>query len=388
MKYLIFLLLVCIIPLASAAHFIVGTVNDAAVGETANGKEVVLWNPAKGIDKNVTDIVGPGGNSGVDNIYLIDCEMLATPCRVNDEIRVQVINSIGYTSYWVNLSVTGAGYDVAPNITLNSNPNITSIIIEDFIGSASEIDLQAASVREVGCQAIVKELDGDSLQNTSAEFYHSTSGTGAGDDNNEHYTNNTCSIDYDYGDETEILVVCNFSVWYYARPGTWNCFFQTEDNLSVSANSSNTSIVNTLLSVGVPDSIDYSTLGPGQVSEEMEINITNYGNVMINLSLAGYGVSEGDGLAMDCDFENISVEHEKYNLTASNPGTLDRGQADVVYENMSSQTAIREFNLDYRTQDLLNDASNITYWRIYVPIGAAGSCQGNLIFGASQEAEN
>jgi hypothetical protein len=389
MKYILLLLFICTLPLASAAHFIVGTVNNALDGQDSNGKEVVLWNPSRGITDNVTDLIGVGGNSGAENIYLIDCEMLNTPCRVNDEVRLKVLNEgDGYISYEVNLSVTGAGYDVAPNITLNSKPSITSILIDDFIGSAGEIDLQAASVREVSCGVIVKDFDGEDLQNTFAEFYHSSSGLGQGEDNNKHYTNNTCNIDYDYGDETESFVVCNFSLWYYANPGTWSCFFQTEDNLSISINSSNTSLVNTLLSVGVPDSIDYSTVDAKKVSEETELNITNYGNVIINLSLTGYGLAEGDGLAMGCDIGNISIEHQKYNLTESNPGELDLGQTDLVYENMSGQTVIREFNLDYRTQDLLNEASNSTYWRIYVPLKSEGNCQGNIIFGASQDSEN
>ncbi len=384
MKYLLFLLFVCLIPLASAAHFIVGTVNDAMDGEIANGKEVVLWNPANGINDNLTDIIGPTGNSNADNIYLIDCEMLSTPCQVGDEVRVQVLDE-KYISYWVNLSVTGAGYDIAGNITLNSKPNITSLLIDDFIGSSGEIDLQAASIREVVCEAVVEELDGQDLQNIMAEFYHSSLDIGAGDDNNDHYTNDTCGVDYDYGNENESLIYCNLSIWYYANPGIWNCFFQVEDNLSSAANESNSSLVNTLLSVGVPDLLDYSNVNTSQVSDEIQFNITNYGNVMVNLSLTGYGTVEEDGLAMDCDFGNVSIENEKYNLSESNAGSLNLGQADLLHTNISSITVIEEFNLDYRSNEGANDASNLTYWRIYVPVGTGGDCQGNIIFGASQD---
>ena len=28
-----------------------------------------------------------------------------------------------------------------------------------------------------------------------------------------------------------------------------------------------------------------------------------------------------------------------------------------------------------------NEAQNRTYWRIYVPLGVAGTCQGNIVFG-------
>ncbi len=385
MKEIIFLFfLICNIQLAYAAHFIVGYVGNSWGGEAANGKEVVLWNPSNGVDDNLTDIIGPAGDSGANNLYMIDCEMLSTPCDVGDEIRVKVMS---YTAYEVNLSVTGAGYDVAPNMTLNSKPNITSISVDDAIASpANEIDLIAASTRNVVCNIVVEEYDKDALQNAAAEFYHSGSGIGESDDNNIHYTNNSCFENESYGTEYETEFLCGFDVLYYANPGTWTCFFEVEDNLSVSGNGSDSTSVNTLLSVGVQNIINYSTVAAEKVSDEAEVNITNYGNIMVNLSLIGYGENIGDGLAMKCDSGNISVEHEKYNLTESNPGDLDLDQADYVYKNLSSSSIVNEFNLDYRTDDDINDASNSTYWRIYIPKEPSGECNGNIIFGAFQGA--
>jgi len=34
-------------------------------------------------------------------------------------------------------------------------------------------------------------------------------------------------------------------------------------------------------------------------------------------------------------------------------------------------------------KNVVNDAINSTYWRIYVPLGVAGTCQGNIVFGAT-----
>ncbi len=383
-KIVLLLFLVCMIQLASAAHFIVGNVRNSLDGENANGKEVVLWNPSNGINDNLTDILGPTGNSGANNIYMIDCELLSTPCEVEDEIRIDVVD---YPAYDVNLSVTGAGFDVAPNITLNSRPNITSILVDDDISPPyNQVDLIAASTRNVVCEIVVEEYDKDALQNPVAEFYHTSSYIGDSDDNNSHYTNASCFANDGYGTEYETEFLCGFEVLYYAKPGAWNCFFRVEDNLSVSGNGSDSTLINTLLSVGVQDIINYSTVDAEKVSDEIEVNITNYGNVMVNLSLAGYGENLGDNLAMKCGIGNISLEHEKYNLTESNPGGLSLSQADSVYSNVSSQTAIKTFNLDYRTSEDTNEAVNSTYWRVYTPKGVAGGCNGNIVFGAFQGA--
>lgn len=378
-KSVLLVLAVFVIQSVSAAHFIVGQARDSYDGILADGKEVVLWNPARGVDDNLTDIIGPSGNSGTSNVYMIDCELLKKKCKVGDEIRVRLL----YDGQEVNLTVTKAGYDIAPNITLNSKPNITFIVVDDSIASPSgQIDLIAAFTRIVTCEAVVEEYDGNPLQNILSEFYLSSQGDS--DDNNYHYTNSTCFVNASYGNENQSKIDCDFEVWYYANPGMWTCFLNIEDNLSFSGNSTNTTTVNTLLSVGVQDIIDFSHVDTKKVSDEIEVNVTNYGNIRTNLSLAGYANAQGDGLAMNCTFGSISIEHQKYNLTSSNPGALDLGDADSIYVNMSSQTAIKKFDLDYKTQEEV-DAANSTYWRIYVPLEVAGNCQGNIVFGASQD---
>ncbi len=376
-SFLIFAILT--LNLASAAHFIVGNVNNAISGEGANGKQIVLWNPINGIEDNLTDTIGPTGNSNTNNVYMIDCELLDNACQVGDEIRIRLL----YDSQEVNLSVTGAGYDIAPNMTVNTKPNITSIIVDDSITSPSgQIDLAVASTRTVTCEIIVEEFDSQSLQNPTSEFYYTVQGDP--DDNNTHYTNNTCYENTTYGHENETKFICEHKVWYYANPGEWDCFFNIEDNLSFSANSTNSTNINTLLSVGIQNNINYSVDSVDEVSKEITVNITNYGNVMVNISLTSYGNTEGDGLAMDCDTGNISAEHQKFNLTESNPGILTLGQADNLYSNMTSNTVIKKFNLDYRTSED-EESFNNTYWRIYAPPSINGACEGYIIFGASQD---
>lgn len=122
----IFAFLVFYIPLVSSAHFIAGFVNNSFDGVSANGYEVVLWKPSIGINDNLTDIIGPNGNSGADNIYFIDCELLNNGCNVGELLNIKVMNNgSNYVSEISSVTVSGAGYDVAGDIRINSPPNMT-----------------------------------------------------------------------------------------------------------------------------------------------------------------------------------------------------------------------------------------------------------------------
>ncbi len=144
-KTILFLILILTIQTASAAHYITGLVNNASDGENANGKQIILWNPINGIEDNLTDTIGSTGNSGTDQVYMIDCELLNNACQVGDEIRVKVLNQgDNYLSYWVNLSITGAGYDIAPNITLNSIPNTTLLHPVNYENKSNEVSFNCS----------------------------------------------------------------------------------------------------------------------------------------------------------------------------------------------------------------------------------------------------
>ncbi len=281
--------------------------------------------------------------------------------------------------------------DVGENVTVlseleigKSAPLIQNINIED-----GSINLNPNTTKSVNCSVIVTDYNGDTtISNISAELFDNTaSGKGFLDDNNDHYTNNSCNISYLYGDGNTVLATCLFDVWYYANEGTWNCSIQATDDDNLTTNESNTSTMEPLLALAVPNSIDYGTVNATEISNQNITNITNVGNVMFNLSFTGYAASQGDGLAMNCTLgsvKNISVEHEKYNLTTFNDSILDFGQVNEIYKNLSGNSIVNLFNLDYRTQDGVDDVHNSTYWRIYVPLGVAGSCQGNIVFGAIQ----
>jgi hypothetical protein len=305
-----------------------------------------------------------------------------------------VMNLDGYNSNVGNLSVTGAGFDLMENLTLNSPPRVLNVSVDDLFSTPSqEIDLTAGGNTTISCIGIISDRDGEAniANATSQFFYIAGSFLGDSDDNNRHYTNSSCSLNSAYGNENESLANCTHSVKYYANSGGWNCSIIAYDNLTLSSIGSNITNINTLLAISLPDFIDYGTVDAMQVSGERIANVTNYGNVMLNLSLSGYGRYVGDGNAMNCTSgatRNISIQYEKYNLTASNTSSLTLSQFESRYVNLTSNAVTKRFGLLHRQNDTLSgvDDFNATYWRIYVPQGVAGSCTGNIVFGATQSA--
>ena len=184
---------------------------------------------------------------------------------------------------------------------------------------------------------------------------------------------------------------CLFDVYYYARPGEWNCTVEVHDYSGYSDKNSNVTNMEVLLALGLPAVINYGEVNATYVSDEQTANVTNFGNVQINLSLQGYAQELEDGYAMNCSLGSdpfIPIYYEKFNLTAPNLGDLSLSEFEGFYENLTTTPIIKEFNLDYRQNDEENDAIEPTYWRIYVPRGVAGTCEGNIVFGAVQAPEN
>jgi len=289
-----------------------------------------------------------------------------------------------------------------PNTTVITTLNIGEVFPDILNVSVNEgaetITLSPNSTVKVNCVGLIRDYNGElNLSLVNARFFLSSAGYDGVEDNNTNYRNNSCSINEttnNWGgipdDPYHALANCTFQVWYYAQPGAWNCTMWVNDSVNLNSSNSDAINVSELLALAVPDTINYGTVNATDVSNENITNVTNVGNVMFNLSFKGYGYVQNDNLAMNCtlgNIKNISIQHEKYNLTESNPGVLTLDGADNVYQNLTSSTVVRQFNLDYRRNNDIQDAINETYWRIYVPLGVAGSCQGNIIFGAVQSAQ-
>jgi hypothetical protein len=276
---------------------------------------------------------------------------------------------------------------VTSELTIGASAPFAQII--DIEGGT--ITLTPNATTTVNCSAELVDYDGDTdLDTVSAEFFDNTNSfLGDSDDNNDHYSNSSCFINTSYGDIYTAWVWCLFDVWYYANPGTWNCSLTFNDSYGYVTNDSNTTQIQELLAVALPDTINFGTVNATSVSNENSTNVTNVGNVNLNLSLSGYARTPGDNLAMNCtqgSTKTIPIYYEQYNLTDSNTSTLNFSQFDSIYVNLTSNVVTRNFNLNYRQNDSDTHAANATYWRIYVPLGVGGTCNGTVIFGATQTA--
>ena len=119
-------------------------------------------------------------------------------------------------------------------------------------------------------------------------FDNAASNYGDSNDNNKHYTNDSCYVNYSYGNSNEVEIYCKFNVWYYANSQNWNCTINVTDNFSISSKKGDLTFINPLLALGLDDILNYE-MYTGQITQEAKLNVTNYGNVKINLSLSGYG---------------------------------------------------------------------------------------------------
>jgi hypothetical protein len=292
-------------------------------------------------------------------------------------------------SFFVN-SVIGA---IGQNVTVitrldigNVYPEIINVTIN---GGNASLDLVANSTVTLVVEAVVRDFNGATDLNASvSEFFDNVNAAyGDPDDFNNHYSNSSCFINRSYGSTYEALVTCLYEIQYNANNQTWNATFYINDSYGLSDFDSKSIRINKLIAIGLPSQIDYGTVNATNVSDEKIANVTNFGNTGINLSLEGYAVTEGDGWAMNCSLgvvQNISINYEKYNLTSTNTSILALSQFEGIYTNLTNESVIKQFGLNYRQEEGFNEATNETYWRIYVPIGVAGTCTGNIIFGATE----
>ena len=133
-------------------------------------------------------------------------------------------------------------------------------------------------------------------------------------------------------------------------------------------------IVQPLVAIVVPQSIDYGDLAQGDISQAQNVTVINAGNRNANISIKGWAQTEGDNYAMNCTFGHIPIQYEKYNIS------------QVAYSSMSELTStldmIPDFYVPQRTDEGA-ESFNYTFWRLQIPIGAGGICTGKILFSAS-----
>ena len=139
-----------------------------------------------------------------------------------------------------------------------------------------------------------------------------------------------------------------------------------------------------LLAINTTLLINYGNLSVTETSSEIEHNVTNAGNINLNLTLRGFGGSQngedimpgGGNTTMFCDFGNITHGYQRYAIGSSGFPFSDM-------KNLSNMTKRTNLTLPARINDINVDRDqNSTYWKLQVPLGVGGICNGTIIFGA------
>lgn len=302
------------------------------------------------------------------------------------KIRKRVFVLTSLLLFIAILGIIGTSYSIGPNyrnISVDTTVNITNskpeVLIVDIDNGISNITLNAGSTRLVTCNSTVLDYNGgNTIANVTAVFYDGNSVNHTmPEDNNSMYYNTSCleqSVNGYYANYT-----CTFVVEYYANASNnWICNVTANDVYDFNGIdygwNYNTTEINTLYALNVTSLIDYGDLAVEDTSTAQEANITNFGNVAINVSVYGYGVTPGDGLAMNCDVGNITIANEKFSLNQT---------GDFVVDYTSLSSVAQDIGLTIPHQ--LNDSQqeiNSTYWRLFVPPNPFGVCNGTVVFQA------
>ena len=254
------------------------------------------------------------------------------------------------------------------NIT-NAFPEILQMYIQD------PITLNAGGIQTVFCNATIRDWNGfNDITSVNATFYYYLNESWHTDDDNEHYTNTSC-VETDNDGVYIANYSCSFQVQYFAFNGTWTCNVTVEDNFGFMDSDNISTTINALYALNVTDVIDYGNLSVMDYSDNITATITNFGNTDINVSVLGYGLTEGDGIGLVCasGTNNISIEHQRFynSLVEWNI----KNPLSAVNQDMNLTLLKRVDDLTPVTWD--------TYWQLFVPPNPFGVCTGTVRFTAT-----
>lgn len=235
------------------------------------------------------------------------------------------------------------------------------------------ITLSAGTTKQVWCNATVTDADGDFQQVNSTLWDSAATTETAANDGSNHYTNGNCTLS---GSGTSRNANCSFSVQFYANPAEWTCKIYANDTAgNVGSNSTADVTVNQLKAISVTSSITFPEQALGSTTtnaNEQTTIVTNAGNVLVDVSVYGYGASESDGYAMTCTVGTITIGNLRYNTTA----------AQDFSTNMTSLTSSAVTLTDFDLAKGASSTKNI-YWKLQTPsTGVGGTCSGNIIVSA------
>jgi len=322
----------------------------------------------------------------LDNKYLVDCQAFTNSCGLNDVINITVLDDgSGYYTNSVTVTITPGGFDIAPNRTLNTPANSSLVIVDDStLIPLNEIDLVAGNNRTVFCNATLTDSDGfTGIASASAVLYDIVASSPSATDNEDnHYSNSSCLLFS--GSGTTRGVECSFPVIYHSNNATWRCNVTTIDNLSATGFASEDSFtINELVALDVSSILDYGELSLGSTSVQRIVNVTNLGNIQIDIKIYGFAnnftTSPNSFNCTSGTIANITLANHRYNVTVS--GIAFGSMFRLLNE--TNEITWSSLNLSKKLSSETKVSLNKTYWRVQIPSSEiGGTCRGVISYTA------
>jgi len=265
------------------------------------------------------------------------------------------------------------------NVSVRTTVNVTQAypeIINITCNNGASVTLNAGTTYTLICLVQIRDYNGgNTINSTNGTFYYYLNESSDPDDNNVHYTNTSCTENSTNGYYTNWT--CAFSVWYYANNGTWEANITVKDDYNLTAKDYTTVTIDPLYALNVTPVIDFGNRAVGDTTPPIPANITNFGNMDINVSVYGFGGNNevtGAGLAMICEVRNITLPNERYDLSSATP-------YDSMTPITGAATHITGLTIPQQTNDSKPEI-NTTYWRLHINIttNPFGVCNGTVVF--------
>jgi hypothetical protein len=242
-------------------------------------------------------------------------------------------------------------------------------------GTDASITLTENSTTNVVVTATVTDNSGCAdITKVTVKFYKTATGAGAADNANNHYTLTTPAVVQDDCEGFVATYTATIPVQYYADPAEWTAQATPTDEADGTV-ATNTITMNMLTAFDLTGSITFGelALNTDTGTTDKIATVTNTGNVAIGVAVDGYGIENGDGLAMKCTHGSILLEKEKYSKTASTEYASKTPLTDTA-------APVADFSVAQRTT---TKTTGKIYWGFGLPLnGVGGTCSGTVVFTA------
>jgi len=269
------------------------------------------------------------------------------------------------------------------NVSVKTTVNVTSAypeILNISCNNGQAITLNAGTTKNVTCLVQIQEFNGgNTITGVNETFYYYLNKSSDPNANNTHYTDSTCSSNSTSGWYTNWT--CSVALLYYANNGSWRANVSAINDHNQTTNDYRNATISSLYALNVTSLIDFGSMAVGDttIDPPVQANVTNFGNMNINVSVYGYGGNDsvtGTGLAMICQIRNITLPNERYSINQ----TIQYGTMSSI---TGSSATIGGLTVLHQTSDVTQEI-NTTYWRLHVNLSTNpfGVCNGTVVFAA------